>query len=333
MQRFSYITFVVLAAVFLTACGPTQPELVIYSGRSKALVEPVIERFEQETGVPVSVRYGETAQLAVMLAEEGAQTNADVFYAQDAGALGAVDASGLFTELPDTLLTQVPARYRSSAKTWIATSGRARTLAYAPLRVDTSALPQSIFDLTDPEYKGRVGWAPTNGSFQAHVTFLRKTVGDDSTRAWLQAMQNNNVRDYANNTAIVQAIANGEIDLGLPNHYYLHRFKDQDPVYPVEQTFFAAGDPGNLVNIAGAGVIKHSQQKQQALRLLHYMLSPQAQRYFAEEVFEYPVVKSVRAKSSLKNFQTVSALQPAIDLDRLRDLKQTLQLLREVGVL
>lgn len=327
-------SIIVVLALFLFGCGQRdEGELVIYSGRSESLVDPILDRFETEAGGDVAARYGDTAQLAVALTEEGERTPADLFWGQDAGSLGALHADGLLVPVPDSILQRVPARFRNEAGTWIATSGRARTLAYSPSRVDTSALPAGILELADPAYQGRVGWAPTNGSFQAHVTAIRKLIGDDSTRAWLTAMRENGTKSYRNNTAIIQAIADGEVDFGLPNHYYLYRFKSEDAAFPVEQTFFAPGDPGNLVNVAGIGVLKQSARQQEAFRLLGYLLTEDAQRYFAEETHEYPVIDGVEAGSRLRELEKLREQAPPIDLDALRDLEGTLQLLREARLL
>ena len=312
------------AAAGDAAAADADGPLVVYSGRSQSLVEPIIERFEADTGIEVEVRYGETPQLAIALDEEGAQSPADVFWAQDAGALGAVSAS--LMPLPDSVLQRVPARFQGSDERWVAVSGRARTLAYAPARVDAAALPQSVFDLADPAYRGRVGWAPQNASFQAFVTAMREAVGEDSTRAWLQAMRENEAQAYPKNTAIIEAIAAGEVDLGLPNHYYLLRFKAENPDYPVEQTTFAAGDVGNLINVAGVGVLRSSPRPQAALRLLGYLLSDAAQQYFVEETREYAVAgEGVPAD--------LRAAAPDLDLAELADLEGTLQLLREEDLL
>ncbi len=320
-------SFLPVLLLALAACQPSAPEdntLVIYSGRGKSLVKPIIERFQETTGIQVDVRYGNTAQLAVALTEEGDRSPADVFWAQDAGALGAMHQAGLLTTLPDSILAKVPAHYRNGAGTWVATSGRARTLAYAPDRVDTTALPQSLFDLTAPRYQGRVGWAPGNGSFQAHVTALRQLVGDDSTRAWLEAMKNNGAQAYSNNRAILDGIAAGEVDYGLPNHYYLYGKKRDDPNYPVEQTFFAPGDAGNLINVAGVGVLE---DRAPAHRFVAYLLSSDAQEYFTTETHEYAVTGSDATHTAPSNVQV------SIDLDALSDLEATLNLLREVGLL
>ncbi|MEX0747124.1 MAG: iron ABC transporter substrate-binding protein, partial [Rhodothermales bacterium] len=310
-------------ALLLAACGGEKPgSLVVYSGRSKSLVDPIIAQFSERTGIPVEVRYGETAQLTVALAEEGDRTAADVFWAQDAGALGSL--ADRLSQIPDTLLDRVPPSFRNSSGLWIATSGRARVLAYSPERADTASLPRSIFDLSGPDYAYRVGWAPTNGSFQVHVTALRTLVGDDSTRSWLEAMKSNGAKSYQNNTAIVQAIADGEIDYGLPNHYYLYRFKSEDPNFPVAQTFFAEGDPGNLISVAGAGVLATSRQQDRAFQLLSFLLSQEAQRYFATETFEYPVVGAVETAVDLPEMDRLEEIAPDVDLESLQDLEGTL---------
>ncbi len=325
---------VFLAVLLVAGCAGDQSEpLVVYSGRSKSLVDPLIEQYYKNANVPIEVRYGDTAQLAVALAEEGERTNADVFWAQDAGALGAVHRDGLLSPLPDSLLYVLPSHFRNREGTWVATSGRARTLAYSSTRMNASALPQSIFELSGPRYENRVGWAPTNGSFQAHVTALRKLVGEDSARTWLVAMKNNGTKSYRNNTAIVQAIADGEIDLGLPNHYYLYRFKSEDPNFPVDQTFFRAEDPGNLINVSGVGLLSASDQTEEALRFIAFLLSPTAQQYFTHETFEYPIIEDVSVDVQLPAIHRLDEVAPNVDLDNLDDLEATLDLLREVELL
>lgn len=333
MHRSLSLAILIALVAVAAGCGSETEDLVIYSGRSKGLVEPLVERFQEETGLRAGVRYGDTAQLAVALIEEGGRSSADVFWAQDGGALAALEQEGLFEPLPQELVDRVMPLYRGETGTWIATSGRARTLAYSSERVDTAALPASIFDLTADEYEGRVGWAPTNGSFQAHVTALRELVGDDSTRAWLEAMQANNPKSYPRNAAIVQAIADGEIDFGLPNHYYLLRFKDDDAAFPVEQTFFADGDAGNLINVAGVGILQSSERKDAALQFVEFLLSEGAQEYFGSETKEYPVLDGIATDEALPQRDRLNELRPAVEFTELGDLQSTLQLMREAGIL
>ncbi len=322
-----------ISALLTPAGSAAAEELVLYSGRSKSLVQPIIERFTQETGIEVRVKYGGTSQLAVALMAEGERSPADVFWAQDAGALGALDDAGLLAPLPDGVAEAVDPLFAHGGGRWVPTSGRLRTLAYAPSRVDESELPDSVFDLTDPKYAGRVAWAPTNASFQAFVTAMRQVHGDEKTLAWLEGMRENSVRAYANNTSIIRAIASGEADLGLPNHYYLLRFKKSDGAYPVEQTLFEAGDVGNLLNVAGVAKLKTSRNESAAERFIRFLLSPVAQQYFASETMEYPVTEDVIAPRSLLGPEQLRERSPQVDLERLDDLEGTLALLKEAGLL
>ena len=307
--------------------------LIVYSGRSKSLVEPIIKQFEKETGIQVKVSYGNTTQLAVTLLTEGDKSPAALFWAQDAGALGAVSKKAMFEKLPESILTKVPSNFRDAGGFWVATSGRARVLAYSPERVKTEALPESVFDLTQPIWKGRVGWAPTNASFQAFVTALRAQVGEERTAEWLRGMKANGAKKYAKNTPIIEALAAGEIDLGLPNHYYLLRFKKGNSKFPVAQTFFKADDPGNLVNIAGIGLLKSSENKVAALKLVEFLLSTKAQQYFTSDVFEYPVIEGVIPNANLLPLSELLQLAPTFDLNEMDDLDGTIDLLRRVEIL
>ena len=322
-----------VALVFWLGIVHADDSLVVYSGRSQGLVEPILKEFEAETGIRVRAKYGTSAQLSLALREEGSRSPADVFWAQEAGALEQLHVSGFLVPLPKAILQTVPVEYRHSAGAWVATSGRARVVAYAPARVPEDALPSSIFDLTDAKWSGRVGWAPTNASFQAAVTAMRLQHGDDATRDWLRAMNANGAKAYANNTAVIQGIAAGEVDLGLANHYYLLRFKADDANYPVEQTYFEEGDAGNLINLAGAGMLKSSRNQEAAAAFIRFLLDRKAQEYFANEVFEYPVNEAVPADPSLMPLAELTARSPRVELSALEDSRGTLDLLREAGVL
>lgn len=318
-----------LAALVLGAASAQT--LTVYSGRGEALVAPLVARFTAETGIEVAVRYGDTAQLAVLILEEGRVSPADVFWGQDAGALGALARAGRLRSVPEALTRGLPSIYVGASQTWVATSGRARVFAYAADRV--ADLPTSVFDLTAPEWRGRVSWAPTNGSFQAFVTAMRVVHGDDVARDWLRGMRANGVSAYPNNTTQVEAVAAGEIDVALVNHYYLLGFLANDPSYPVAQAFFANGDVGNLVNVAGAGVLDTSNQPEAAERFVAFLLADEAQGYFTNEVFEYPVTTAVAPNANLESLERLVEASPDVDLDTLDDLDGTLDLLREVGLL
>ena len=306
--------------------------LTVYSGRNEAFVEPIIEDFEAETGVDVEVRYGDTAELAATVLEEGEGSPADVFLAQDAGALGALEDAGRFAALPTEILEKVDARFRSQEGAWVGVTGRARVIAYNTDNVSEDALPTSVFDLTGEPYQGRVGWAPTNGSFQAFVTAMRMVEGEERTREWLEGMIANGVQVYPNNSSQIEAVGRGEIDFGLVNHYYLFRFlAEEGEGFPVRNFYPQDADIGSLVNVAGAGVLASSDQSESAQQFVDYLLSPGAQQHFADEVFEYPLVAGIQTSPLLT---PLSELQtPDIDLSNLDDLEGTLLLLQEVGAL
>lgn len=314
----------------MTSMAAADP-LTIYSGRGESLIGPLVAQFTATTGIETEVRYGGTAELATLLLEEGANTPADVFWAQDAGALGAV--AGAFATLPAEVNAGVLAAYRSDANKWVATSGRTRVLVFSKERVTEADMPQSITDLTNEKYKGRVAWAPTNGSFQAFVTAFRVAHGDAAAKAWLEGMIANDAKVYRNNGTQIDAIANGEVDYGLINNYYLGRYTVKDAEFPVDQTHFAAGDIGNLALLAGAGILETSDDKENAQKFLDFLLSPAAQQFITLQGNEYPVVAGVIPQATLEPVATVDAISPKVDINAIGDLEGTLALLREVGLL
>lgn len=305
--------------------------LVVYSGRSEGLIGPILDQFTAETGIAVEVRYGKTAEMAATILEEGPNSPADVYIAQDAGALGALSAADRLLPLPSDILERVPAQYSSASAQWVGLSGRARVLAYNTDITASAELPSSILDLSSPEWADRVGWAPTNGSFQAHVTAVRVLLGDDATASWLTAMRENDTQAYENNRAVLQAVIDGEVAVGLINHYYLYPYLNDSPDLPVDLHFFPGGDAGSLINVAGAGIVNTTEQPGLAQRLLLYLLGTNAQQYFAETTYEYPLVPGVTTDDRLLPLSEIEA--PAIDLSNLEDLQSTLDVLLETGVI
>jgi iron(III) transport system substrate-binding protein len=324
---------IAVAGAASAACGGDRAEtLTIYSGRTDTLVGPLLERFSDETGIDVDVRYGDTAELAATILEEGDNSPADVFFGQDAGALGALAAEGRLQQLPQETLGQVDARFRAPDGRWVGVSGRARVVVFNTTRLSEDDVPDSIDAFTAPEWRGRIGWVPTNGSFQAFVTALRLTRGEDAARAWLQAMKANEPKEYANNSAAVRAVADGEVDVAFANHYYLYRFlAEQGGSFPARNHFLDSGDPGALVNVAGAGILDTADDYDLVVRFINFLLSEQAQRYFAAETFEYPLAAGVDPDPSLPSLDELHGFE--FNLADLADLKGTLELLQETGVI
>lgn len=315
-------------ALALTGCVTNdETSLVIYSGRSEALIQPLLDQYQQETGVKIEVRYAGSAELAAQLLEEGASSPADVFFAQDAGALGAVSKAGLLKTLDQGLLDKVDIEYRANDGSWIGVSGRVRVLNYNPERV--TELPVSVFDLADAKYQGKIGIAPANASFQAFVTAMRSTEGDEKTLSWLSAMKKNGVV-FEKNSAILEAVESGQVDMGLINHYYWFAKAKEVGSTNMKSKIaqFQSQDVGNLRNVAGVGIVSSDPK---AKAFVEFLLSPSAQQYFVEQTFEYPLTKDVAPYPGLTSLGDISA--PSFDLNNLDALEKTLELIRRAGLL
>jgi iron(III) transport system substrate-binding protein len=334
------LKFVAAGAALLalmTGCGGngeagSDTMLTVYSGREEELVEPLFERFEKETGVDVNVRYGDSAEFAATIAEEGDNSPADVFFAQDPGSLGAVEEEGLLAELPDEVLDRVPERFRDPDGHWVGTSGRARVVAYNTDELSPNELPNSILGYTDPKWKGRIGLPPTNASFQAFVSAMVLTLGEERTRQWLEGIKANDPKLYEKNTPVVEAVAAGEVDVGFVNHYYLYLVKEEQPDAPVANDFLPGNDPGALVSVAGAGILESAEHDDAARRFLEFLLSEEGQRFYVDEAeeAEYPLIEEIQPKAGLPPLEQLQG--PQIELDELGPrLEKTLELLNEVG--
>jgi iron(III) transport system substrate-binding protein len=335
-------TMVLLAALALAGCGggddgggdeaESGGTLTVYSGREEELVAPLFERFEEETGIDVEVRYADSAELAATIAEEGGNSPADVFFAQDPGSLGAV--ADQLAKLPDDVLERVDERFRDGDGRWVGTSGRARVITYNTDELEEGEVPDSVFDLADERWKGQVGLPPTNASFQAFVTAMRLDVGEERTREWLEALKANDVKFYEKNTPVVEAVAAGEIQLGLVNHYYLYLVKEEQPDAPIENKYLPGDDPGALVSVAGAGVLAGSDEEDAAVRFVEFLLADEQQRFYTEEAeeAEIPLVDGIEPREGVPSLDELAESGPDVDLTRFgAELERTLELLNETG--
>jgi iron(III) transport system substrate-binding protein len=356
MLRFLRLSLFLALVVSLVGCGGEQDELVIYSGRSKALVDSLVSMYQEKADVSVKVKYGSDAQLLAALQEEGDQSPADVFWANTTGALGNAVNNDLLAELPDSV-TGRPARFVPSNQRWTPVTTRFRVLAYNSDKLSPEDLPESVADLPlHDDLDGRIGWTPAYSSFQDFVTAMRVTEGSDSTQTWLEGMTALNPKGYTSNTPMIRALAAGEIDAALTNHYYVLRLKHggaegeyegheeeeeegeeeekaASASAPVETYRFQNGDLGNLALVTGAGVLQTSTQSAEAQRFLQFLLSEQAQSYAANRVNEYPVVSGTDVPDYMVPVDSALTLSPEFELEKLQDMDPTLDLLREVGLL
>ena len=279
--------------VGLAACSSNEDRLTIYSGRNSELLGPLLDQFSEETGIGIDVRYGQSADLALLIGEEGDRSPADVFISQSPGAEGYLDEQGLLAELPPSVLDLVPDSSRSADGSWVGLSARYRTLVYDSDTVDEADLPESVLDLVDPQYRGQVAVAPENGSFQDFVTSMRTEIGDDAAEAWLTGMAENDSPAYADNLSIVDAVARGVVPYGLVNHYYNYRILDESPDVPSRNHFFSPDDLGSLRLVTGASILESADLPDEAAQLIGFLLSDEAQRFFTDDTYEYPLVDGV----------------------------------------
>jgi iron(III) transport system substrate-binding protein len=336
--------FLVLAALVAAGCGfstedsgggSNEPEaegITLYSGRIPAAIGPAVDMYEEQADRDVQVRFAETADLAATLVEEGDASPADVFFAQEPGAIAAVAEAGLLTKLPRDILDRVPAQYRDPEGRWVGVTGRARVIAYNRDVVEESELPPSPFGLTAPKWKDRVGWSPASSSMQEYVTALRAKYGDERTKQWLEEMVDNGAVAFPDNVTIRDAIAKGEIDVGLINHYYVAQaIAEEGPGYPVA-VYFPPGGLGSLMLLTSVGVLESSDRKPEAFAFVRSLLAAKSQAFFTSSSKEYPLAKGVEPDPSLS---VPIAKIPVSDssLVDLKELQGTIELMKESGAL
>lgn len=332
MRRYTNLFVTVFMLVLVaTACGgaattttgAAEDPLVIYSGRSEELVAPLIESFETDTGIDVEVRYGSSTEMAATINVEGSLSPADVFYAQDPATIGSI--RNLLAPLPESVLSLVPERFRDPEGYWTGITVRSRVLAYNPELVGVDELPGSYHELTDPAWAGRIGIAPTNGSFLTFVAAMIALEGEDAALTWLEGLAANDPVEFDGNAPIAAAVDAGDIAVGLINHYYLLRLAAEQGEATAVNYFFPNADAGSFVMPAGAAVLATAENPQGAASFIEYLLSASSQAYFAESVFEYPVVDGAPAPSGAPPIDTlvspnVTLTDLASGFDRATDL-------------
>jgi iron(III) transport system substrate-binding protein len=325
------IRFLAFFLTFFTFNAIAQ-DLVVYSGRGEALVAPLFAQFEKDTGIKLDVRYNTTASLATQLLSEQQNSPADVVFFQESGYLTLLAQAGLLKELNADLLKPVGTQFQDQNKRWVGTSARVRVLAYNTDKVKPEDLPKDLKELTDPKWSGKIGWAPTNASMQAHVSALRVLWGEEPTFKWLEGVKNNKPLSYPKNAPLVAAVGQGEILVGWANHYYLYQLKKQNPNLPVANYHFPeSGKAGNILIISGAGIHQHTNKTEQAQQLIAYLTGEKAQLFFANESFEYPTRTGIATGEGVTPLADI----PFADVSQkdLADIQPTLNMLRKLGLI
>lgn len=351
--------FVLPVILTLGACGvsePTAPEqetpapaeteqieapvelvsdgtVVLYSGREESLVGPLIKQFTEQTGIEVVVRYAGTSELAAQLLEEGQRSPAGVFLSQDAGALGALSKEGLFVTLPEDITTRVEGAFSSTDGTWVGVTGRARVVVYDSEVVTEDQLPSNIDELVGPEWSGKLAIAPGNASFQSFVTAYRVLRGEGAADQWVSGLNTNDPQSFDKNSAILEAVNEGIHPVGLINHYYWYRLAAERGVdnMRAQLHFTEAGDPGSIVNVTGAGVLASQAADADAYELVQFLVSDEAQQYFVDFTYEYPLVPGIEAPEGLPLLSDL--VVDNLDLSDLSTLLETQSLLQRYGLI
>lgn len=332
---------VLASALVLSACGGGSGgdttaaaggggSLTVYSGREEEYMEPVFDAYEKKTGTDLQVRYGDSADLALLVSEEGDRSPADVFIAQSPISQSFLEQQKLLSPLPPAVLDRVPDNLRSADGDWIGIAGRQRVLIYNTDLVKESDLPKSVLELTGAKYRDKVAVAPSNASFQDFVAALDQLEGTETTNEWLKGMAANGAKAYAKNSAIAEAVARGEIPMGLVNHYYVLEIKEDDPSAPVAAYRFPGTDPGSLFLVATASVPTASPDTQQADDLVGFLVSDEGQKLIIGGEGEYPTATGVNPPEGAPSL--TKGDYPAYDLTGNTDLKAVAEQIRESGL-
>lgn len=309
-----------LAAV-LTGCGTSGPTITLYNAQHADLAGAWIDGFTRETGIRVEVRQGGDFELANQILAEGDAAPADVFMTENSPALSLLSSEGVLAPLDQATLAQVPAEFNSGSGDWVGIAARSTVVVYNPSLVSPDQLPNSIMELSGPQWKDRIGVAAGGADFQAIASAVFAVNGDAAAGEWLAGLKQN-ARIYRNNVTILAAVNRGEVPAGVIYHYYW--FKDRaesgEDSNNAELAFFDQKDAGAFVSVSGAGVLKSSKHPAEAQRFVAYMSGRVGQQILADtDALEYTVGEGVAPNPTLKPFSELDP--PDVDLNTLNGPK------------
>jgi iron(III) transport system substrate-binding protein len=330
-----------LAAGLLAACGAASGatssagSITLYSGQHEQTTQSLVTAFEQQTGVHVNVRYNDEDSFADEIVTEQAHPVADVFYTENSPALAYLQEKGLLASVAPATLAKTPAKYSSPQGDWVGVSARVSVLIYNPSMISAAQLPTSVLQLANPKYKGKLAFAAGETDFQPVVTSVARTYGDAAASSWLNGMKDNaGSHDYPDNETVADEVNRGAVAFGVVNQYYWYRMKAELGASNVhsEIAYFAPHDPGYVVDVSGAGVLKSSKNQAGAQKFLAFLVSKQGQEIIAHSIsYEYPLDDGVRTTAPETPF---GQLQPnSISIADLGDGSTAIALLQKAGLL
>lgn len=327
------------ATTTATSNGPATPgslagqSITLYNGQHEQTTALLVSGFEKHTGVKVNVRSDDEAALGNQIIQEGSSSPADVFYTENTPVLEHLRKEGVLAPVNPATLAAIPPRYSSTQGDWVGVSGRVSVLVYNTRQLSPTQLPNSILELAEPKWKGKVGVAPSETDFQPLITAITKLDGTAAAEKWLAGIKANS-KIYPDNETVVAQVNNGESAIGLINHYYWYRLRDEVGTSGVHSAlhYYAPQDAGYLLNVSGAAVLKSSSHQPAAQAFLEYLVSREGQEVIAHShSYEYPLRPEVKPSPLLRPF---GQLQPnAVTLSELGDGSTPLELEQKAGLL
>src|SRR6476469_1493153 len=333
-SRIAALVSTVAVVLAGTSCSSSSEsdELLIYNAQHESLTKEWIDAFTKETGIKVEYRQGGDTELGNQLSAEGGSSPADVFLTENSPAMAAVEKAGLFADLDQATIGQVPPQFRPATGKWTGVAARTTVFAYNKTKLTEAQLPTSIMDLEKPEWKGRWGAPPVKPDFQAIVAAMLQLTGEAATAQWLAGMKAGG-QIFQDNIATLRAVNDGQVDGGVIYHYYW--FRDQAETKEISNNtalhYFKNQDPGAFVSLSGGGILNSSKKKDQAQKLLTFITSKAGQEVLENGTsFEYPVASGVPANKALVPLEQLQA--PAVNPSDLDSQKVT-DLMTKAGLL
>jgi iron(III) transport system substrate-binding protein len=308
--------------------------ITVYNAQHEQVMNQLAKDFEQQSGISVKIRTDEGPALAAQIVAEGDKSPADVYFTENSPELMLLEEKSLLAPVQSATLSAVPARYSSPVGQWVGVTARENVLAYNTAKVQTAQLPQSLFDLAKPEWKGKVGIAPSDADFLPLVDAVLAAKGEAATLEWLKGLKTNS-QIFDDDEGVVAAVNRGAVATGIINNYYWDRLHAEvgDAKTRSAVAHFANGDIGALVNVSGAAVLKSAHNPEGAQKFLAYLVSDRAQKLMAQDhiSFEYPLRPGVAADPINKPFDQLHP--PQLTIEQLGDDSQAGKLLRQAGLL
>jgi len=308
--------------------------LVLYSAQHPQTVKLLAKDFEQTSGISVKVREGEGPELVAQLLAEGKASPADVYLASNSPELMMLQEKQLLAKLPAANLAAIPARFNSPTGEWVGVMARENVLVYNTKLANVAQMPASLMDLSKPQWKGKLGIAPSDGDFLPLVSAVHALKGEAATAQWLKGLHDN-AQTFDDNEGVVAAVNRGSVAVGIINNYYWARLQTELGVKGMHSQLyhFANADVGALLNVSGVGMLKSAHNVDAAQKFIAYLISPRGQQIMAKSniTYEYPLLPGIAPSPLLKPFNQLTP--PPLDMQKLGDDSQSARLLRQAGLL